>query len=114
VARRRPHPRRPSRLPRRRLRPHPRAPVQAPAGEAPETTFPIVLAIITTTCCCLPFGVVAIIFAVQASSAANTGDYAGAEEKIRQSKMWSMIGMALGALAIAVYIGLMVVGAMAQ
>lgn len=51
-----------------------------------------------TLCCCLPFGIVGIVFSSQAITARNMGDFATAEEKIETTKKMLLIGLALGVL----------------
>lgn len=45
-------------------------------------------AVLTTIFCCLPFGVVAIVYAVQVNSKLEAGDYAGATSASNAAKMW--------------------------
>lgn len=70
----------------------------APPG-APGATVPnyLVQAILVTLCCCLPAGVVAIIYAAQVNSKLATGDVAGAMSASRNAKIWSWVGFGLGA-----------------
>jgi hypothetical protein len=58
----------------------------------------LVQAILTTIFCCLPFGIVAIIFAAQVNGKLAAGDYAGAVQTSKQAKMWCWIsfGVQLG------------------
>lgn len=56
--------------------------------------------IVITLCCCLPLGVVAIIFSAQVNSKLAQGDVSGAMEASRKAKMFCLIGLALGLVAI--------------
>jgi hypothetical protein len=56
-------------------------------------------AILVTLCCCLPFGVVGIIFAAQVNSKLAAGDYEGAQRASDQAKMWCWLGFGLGLVA---------------
>jgi hypothetical protein len=58
----------------------------------------LVQSILTTIFCCLPFGIVAIIFAAQVNGKLAAGDYAGAVQTSKQAKMWCWIsfGVQLG------------------
>ncbi len=51
-----------------------------------------------TVCCCLPFGIVAIVYAAQVKSKAGIGDLAGAQEASNKAKMWCWIGFGVGIL----------------
>lgn len=64
-----------------------------PAGSIPNY---LVQSIIVTLCCCLPLGVVAIIFAMQVNSKLAVGDIAGAREASAKAKMFCWIAFGLG------------------
>jgi hypothetical protein len=70
----------------------------------------LVQAILVTIFCCLPFGIVAIIFAAQVNGKLAAGDYAGAVNCSGQAKMWSWIGFGIGLLGILAYFGLVAIG----
>lgn len=55
-------------------------------------------AILSTVCCCLPLGVVAIIFASRVSSRYYRGDYAGAEKASRSAETWIIAAIVLGVI----------------
>lgn len=61
----------------------------------------LVPAILVTLCCCLPGGVVAIVYAAQVNSKLAAGDVEGARNAARNAKMWSWISAGAG-LAIAI------------
>jgi hypothetical protein len=63
--------------------------------------------IVVTLCCCLPFGIVAIIFAAQVNDKLRRGDLAGAMQSSKQAKMWCLIALGCGLLVAIIY---MVVG----
>lgn len=56
----------------------------------------LVLAIIVTVLCCLPFGIVGIVYAAQVNAKVQAGDIAGAELAARKSRRWSLWGIGLG------------------
>ena len=51
----------------------------------------LVWAILTTVCCCQPFGIAAIVLACQASSYAAAGNFDAAEKAAKSSKRFSLI-----------------------
>jgi Interferon-induced transmembrane protein/zinc-ribbon domain len=63
----------------------------------------LVPAILVTLCCCLPGGVVAIIYAAQVNTKLQTGDVAGAEAAAKNAKMWCWIGFGGGVLVALIY-----------
>lgn len=54
--------------------------------------------------CCLPGGVVAVIFAAQVNGKVQAGDIAGAEDSAKKAKMFSFISIGLGLAAIICYV----------
>ena len=58
----------------------------------------LVPAILATIFCCLPLGVVSIIFATQVNSKIAAGDTAGAVEASGKAKMFMMIAVGAGLL----------------
>ena len=82
----------------------------APIPAGPQIPNYLVQSILVTLCCCLPLGVVAIIFSAQVNSKLAQGDYAGAQEASRKAKMFVWIGFGLGLVAI--LISLLTNGAM--
>ncbi|MDA7617689.1 CD225/dispanin family protein [bacterium] len=63
-------------------------PIQ-PKNYLPQSIF-------ITACCCLPFGIVAIIYAAQVNGKAMAGDLVGAIESSRKAKWWCYWGSGLG------------------
>jgi hypothetical protein len=82
-----------------------------PNSGAPAAAVPnyLVLAIITLICC-LPLGIVAVVFAARVNGQVQAGDTQGALESSRKAKMFSYIGIGLGLLWLIVWIILMVAG----
>jgi hypothetical protein len=81
-------------------------------GGAPDVQVPnyLVHAILVTLCCCLPFGIVSIVFAVQVNSKLAAGDVVGAQIASKNAKTWALVGFICGLIAIALW---MVFGGMA-
>ena len=56
----------------------------------------LVQSILVTLCCCLPFGIVAVVYAAQVNGYLRTGDVAGAKSASNSAKMWSWIAFGIG------------------
>jgi hypothetical protein len=63
----------------------------------------LVQSILVTLCCCVPAGIVAIIYAAQVNTKLAAGDVAGAQESARLAKIWSWVGFGCGALLGLIY-----------
>ncbi len=73
----------------------------------------LVFAILTTVFCCLPAGVVSIVYAAQVNGKIQAGDIAGAMASSKNAKMWAMISAGLGVLwGIIIVIYVVVVGSL--
>ncbi|MGH9871131.1 MAG: CD225/dispanin family protein [Pyrinomonadaceae bacterium] len=89
------------------------------SGATSDVPNYLIPAILSTIFCCLPLGVVSIIFATQVNSKLQTGDTAGAMEASRKAKMFMFIAVGLGLVSIVcgvviwiVFIGLAAAGNM--
>lgn len=69
----------------------------------------LVWAILATLFCCLPTGIVAIVYAAQVDSKVGAGDVAGARQSARNAATWSWVSLGLGLLFILLYFGLVAV-----
>lgn len=58
----------------------------------------LILSIFTTICCCLPFGIVGIIYANKVDSAFYAGDYIGAVNYSNTARTWNIVGILSGVL----------------
>jgi hypothetical protein len=83
----------------------PRAQVSYPPphAQAPVPNY-LVPAILTTLFCCLPFGIVSIVYAAQVNGKLEAGDRAGAIESSRKAKMWAWISFGTGLVLIVGYL----------
>ena len=64
----------------------------------------LVEAILVTLLCCLPFGVVGIIFAAQVNTKQQAGDMEGAEKSRREAAKWTKLGFWIGLGVILLYV----------
>jgi hypothetical protein len=82
-----------------------------PAAKIPNY---LVQSILVTLCCCLPFGIVSIVYAAQVNGKVQAGDIQGALYASGKAKMWCWIGFALGIVSNLIIFGLQVFGAVAS
>jgi Interferon-induced transmembrane protein/zinc-ribbon domain len=76
---------------------------------APVNNY-LIPAVLTTFCCCLPAGVVAIIYAAQVNSKLAAGDIAGAMHSSRLARTWTWVAVG-GAVVVALgYAVLLAIG----
>ena len=90
------------------------APATAGAGQQGPIQNYLVQSILVTVCCCLPFGIPAIVYAAQVNPKLSAGDYAGALAASNSAKMWSWVAFGLRFTVQAIYVGLVVVGGVAE
>lgn len=64
----------------------------------------LVFAILATVLCCLPAGIVAIIYAAQVNGKLQMGDLGGAKAASDNAKMWCWISFGVGLAAIALWV----------
>ena len=80
----------------------------APQGAPPPNH--LVWAILSTLFCCLPLGIVSIVFAAQVNSKWSAGDVAGAYEASQKARRWAMWSAIIGLVGVVLYILAVVVG----
>lgn len=61
-------------------------------------------AILTTLFCCLPFGVVAIVYAAQVNAKLAGGDYEGALQASKTARTWCWVSFGSGLAFFVIYI----------
>jgi len=67
----------------------------------------LIESILVTIFCCLPLGIVGIVFASQVNSKYDTGDYAGAEKASKQAKQFMFWGLIAGVVVLVGYLAIM-------
>lgn len=71
----------------------------------------LILSIISTLCCCLPFGVVGIVFSAKINSAMLVGNLEEAQNNAKMARIWIIVSFAIGLLTWLIYMVLIVTGA---
>jgi phage FluMu protein Com len=82
----------------------------APVGAVPNY---LVQAILCTIFCCLPFGVVAIVFAAQVNGQLASGNYQAALASSNSARMWCWVSFWLGIIPIGLWLMFICAGGMA-
>jgi len=72
-------------------------------NEPPIPSNHLELAIITTILCCLPVGIVSIVYASQVNTRYNAGDYEGAEMASKNARTWWIAALIIGLVAVIAY-----------
>jgi hypothetical protein len=75
-----------------------------PGPIAPAIQTYLVPAILVTLLCCWPTGIAAIVFAAQASSKRNAGDYVGAVAASKKALTWTIVSLVVGVILIVIVI----------
>lgn len=77
----------------------------------------LALAIISTILCCLPTGIVSIIYATKVNSLYEDGNYSEATKASKNAKTWGIVSIGIAALGWILYIlifGIAMFGAIAN
>lgn len=69
----------------------------------PQIPNHLVWAILSTLFCCLPLGIVSIVFAAQVNGKLAAGDIAGAREASDKAKKFAMWGAIAGVVVLVLY-----------
>jgi heme/copper-type cytochrome/quinol oxidase subunit 2 len=83
-------------------------PAQPPGVEPPNNH--LVWAILSTILCCIPVGIVSIVFAAQVNGKWQAGDYAGAQASSQKAKTWAIVSAVLGLVSGVVSVALIGIG----
>ena len=65
-------------------------------GTPPHVPNHLVWAILVTIFCCLPLGIVSIVYAAQVNSLVAAGNVSAARQASENAKMWAWISFAVG------------------
>ena len=69
---------------------------QASGAAAPAIPNHLVGAILTTLCCCMPFGIVSIVYAAGVNGKITAGDIEGAKKASENAKTWMITALVCG------------------
>lgn len=63
--------------------------------QAPPPNY-LVWSILSTIFCCLPLGIVSIVYAAQVNSKWQMGDFEGARLSSKNARLWALIALGVG------------------
>ena len=70
----------------------------------------LVWAILTTLFCCLPFGIVSIVYSAKVDNLWSTGQYDASRDASKKAKTWAIVAACVAGVWVIVYILLVVFG----
>ncbi len=78
----------------------------SPGGFPPRADIPnyLIQAILVTIFCCLPTGIVSIVYAAQVNGKISAGDIRGAESASSNARTWAWISFGLGLAGVLIYV----------
>lgn len=85
-----------------------------PRDDEPMPPTYLVWSVIMTVICCLPAGVVAIVFSSMVSSKFYAGNIEGAKRASRRAEIWIIVAFVLGVLWNTLYIPILLISGMAS
>ena len=81
-----------------------------PPSGAPASVPNYLIPAIISLFCCLPLGVVGVIFAAQVNGKVAAGDTAGALDASKKAKLFSFIAIGLGLVGAVCYVLFLILG----
>jgi hypothetical protein len=72
---------------------------------APNTTLWLVLSIVATIFCCLPFGIVAIVYSALAMGRVSANDMVIAHKYVKNARIWVIVSVAATLVFWVLYFG---------
>ena len=82
------------------------------APNQPKPDNLLVWAILSTVLCCVPFGIVSIVYSTKVDSLWNNGQYAEAQDAASKAKTWAIIAAVSGIVVSVIAAIVSVVGGM--
>jgi hypothetical protein len=76
---------------------------------APDIPTRLAPAILVTLFCCLPFGIVSIVYAAQVSAKISAGDFHGAMDCSKKATTWCWLAFWCGLIPMVLYLGIMII-----
>jgi uncharacterized membrane protein YvbJ len=74
----------------------------------------LVQSILVTLFCCVPFGIVSIVYAAQVNSKLTAGDYAGAVETSKKARTWCWVSFGIGLGWVVIWLFFVILGVLSE
>ena len=78
--------------------------------QLPDVPSHLVLSILTTLFCCLPLGIVSIVYVAQVKSKLQAGDYDGALDCSKKASLFGRISFYIGVACMLFYLIMIIIG----
>lgn len=88
--------------------------VQQFDANMPSVPNHLVFAILVTIFCCVPFGIVGIVYAAQVNGKLTAGDYAGAVDASGKAKTWCWVSFGIGLAVTLMWVFFGIIGGLAD
>ena len=85
-------------------------PAAYPSGYNPQIPNYLWQSIVATVLCCMPFGVVAIVYAAKVDGLVARGDLAGANAASKSAKTWTGVAVGSWLVVMALYVIVVIIG----
>jgi len=92
----------------------PYTPPSQPESTTEKIPNYLVWAILCTLCCCLPGGIVSIVYSAKVDGLVASGYIEQARDASNKAKMWAMISAGVGFVVYGLYFALMVIAGMME
>ena len=89
-------------------------PATNPQPTGPKPTSYLVLAILSTIFCCLPFGIVSIVMASKVDNLWNAGRYMESQDASRKARNWAIAAILTSVVIAIIYIVFILVAGVAS
>jgi hypothetical protein len=88
--------------------------IQQVGAPVPSVPTYLAQAILVTLFCCVPFGIVSIVYAAQVNGKLVSGDYAGAVEVSKKARTWCWLSFGIGLVGAVIWLFFVIIGVLSE
>lgn len=88
--------------------------IQQVGAPVPSVPTYLAQAILVTLFCCVPFGIVSIVYAAQVNGKLASGDYVGAVEVSKKARTWCWLSFGIGLVAVVIWLFFVIIGVLSE